>query len=271
MSIHASLKPVKRKKLYEDVVLQLEGMMKSGALAPGDQLPPERELMEAFGVGRTSIREALFSLERNGLVCIRNGERAYVTVPSASALIDEISVGARYLLSREKGMKEFQRARIILECSLVRYAASHSTPVDIKRMEAALARNEAATDAQMFSETDLAFHLEITKVARNEIFNALHQASALWLEEQRSVSLKTSGASASALEFHKRILNAIKQEDPDAAEAAMQEHLTAVAGFYWAEVGGEGDGVRNEVSGSNSGRATGAQSKVRRPGRLFPA
>jgi DNA-binding FadR family transcriptional regulator len=268
MSIHASLKPVKRKKLYEDVVDQLEGMMKSGALAPGDQLPPEREMMEAFGVGRTSIREALFALERNGLVSIRNGERAYVTVPSASALIDEISVGARYLLSREEGMKEFQRARIILECSLVRYAASASTPVDIKRMEAALVRNEAATDAQTFSETDLAFHLQITRVARNEIFNALHQASALWLEEQRSVSLKTSGASASALAFHRRILDAIKQGDPDAAEAAMQEHLTAVAGFYWTEVGVEKDGVRNEVA--DPGRAARVQSKVRRTGRLSP-
>jgi len=239
MSIRTVLKPVKRKKLYEDVVDQLEGMMRSGALSPGDQLPPERELMEAFGVGRTSVREALFALERNGLVSIRNGERAYVTVPSASALIDEISVGARFLLSRQDGMREFQRARMILECSMVRYAACHATAGDIERLEAALRTNEGAVgDAGRFSATDVAFHLEITNVARNQIFYALHQASSAWLAEQRSVSLRDPDAESAALRSHRQILACVEKGDADAAEAAMREHLDEVSDFYWTQVGG---------------------------------
>jgi GntR family transcriptional regulator, sialic acid-inducible nan operon repressor len=67
---------IQRRKLYQDVLDRLMARIRSGEIAPGEQLPSERELMEAYGVGRPAIREALQTLERSGIVEIAHGERA---------------------------------------------------------------------------------------------------------------------------------------------------------------------------------------------------
>ena len=66
-------RPIRRRKLFEDVVERLETAINDGRYAPGDQLPAEREMMEAYGVGRTAIREALFALQRMGLIQYHRG------------------------------------------------------------------------------------------------------------------------------------------------------------------------------------------------------
>ena len=76
MTLHLS--PVRRRKLYEEIVDRLEALMLDGTLAPGDQLPSERELMVTFQVGRTAVREALFALSRMGLISLQNGAKLYV-------------------------------------------------------------------------------------------------------------------------------------------------------------------------------------------------
>ncbi|MBL8671940.1 MAG: GntR family transcriptional regulator, partial [Alphaproteobacteria bacterium] len=76
------LQPVQRRKVSEEVASRLEALIRDGTLAAGDSLPAERTLMQTFGVGRPAVREALFSLKRMGLVELRNGERARVTLPT---------------------------------------------------------------------------------------------------------------------------------------------------------------------------------------------
>src|SRR5262245_21134195 len=110
--------PVKRRKVYEEVAQRLEDMMLSGALRPGDVLPAERELVETFGVGRSAIREALFALQRMGLVSIRNGERAYVTKPTPEVVVGELSGAVRHLLAQPEGARHMQQARTLHEASL---------------------------------------------------------------------------------------------------------------------------------------------------------
>ena len=74
--------PIKRRRLSDEILAEFERLIVSGIYAPGDLLPSERELMERFGVGRPAIREALFSLQKNGLVALTSGARARVTEPS---------------------------------------------------------------------------------------------------------------------------------------------------------------------------------------------
>ena len=73
--------PIPRRKLYQEVVDRLMQRIQGGEIRPGDQLPPERELMDYYGVGRPAIREALQALERSGIVEISHGERARVVSP----------------------------------------------------------------------------------------------------------------------------------------------------------------------------------------------
>src|ERR687898_163989 len=82
----AELKPIRRSRLYENIVVQLQALIADGRLKPGDRLPPERVLTETFEVSRTSIREALRALELRGLIEGRQGGGTFVRTVSAEDL-----------------------------------------------------------------------------------------------------------------------------------------------------------------------------------------
>jgi GntR family transcriptional regulator, sialic acid-inducible nan operon repressor len=230
--------PIRRRKLYEEIVDRLESMMLDGTLKPGEQLPSERELMSTFEVGRPAVREALFALNRIGLVSIQNGERAVVTRPSAAMLLAELSPSIRHMLQVPDGERHFQDVRMLVEVALARRAAARATPADVARLAEALARNEEALGhPDAFVEADMRFHLAIAEISRNPIINAVHGAIATWLREQRATSVGEPNSPESALRAHRRIFTAIRDGDPDGAEKAMRAHLEEVARFYWRAKG----------------------------------
>src|SRR5689334_12566710 len=127
----AALKTVvKRRRLYEDVASGLEAMIHGGRLQPGDPLPSERELTVQFGVGRTAVREALFHLQKMGVIELRSGERAKVTHPTPAVVLEGLAGTARHMLAQPDGVKQFQDARSFFEIGLARYAAKHATAAD---------------------------------------------------------------------------------------------------------------------------------------------
>jgi GntR family transcriptional regulator, sialic acid-inducible nan operon repressor len=226
--------PVRRRKLYEEIVEQIERLMLEGRLAPGDQLPSERDLMNRFQVGRTAVREALFALNRMGLISLQNGERALVTLPTPRILLNELSGSVRHMLAASDGVRNFQHARALFETALVRDAAANASDEDIDRLEAALERNrESLGDAEAFIASDVAFHYVLAEMPRNPIFTALHAAIAEWLQEQRATSGREHGAVEAALLAHERIFCAVKAHDVDDAERAMRDHLDEVGRYYW--------------------------------------
>jgi DNA-binding FadR family transcriptional regulator len=229
-----AITPIKKRKLYEEIVDRIEALMLDGTLAVGEQLPSERELMATFQVGRTAVREALFALNRMGLISIQNGERAVVTRPSASALLDELSPAIRHLLQAEDGVRNFQNAREMFEVALVRHAATNATADDLAQLAAALERNRRAMgDTDVFVETDVGFHFVLAEIARNAIFTYLHSAMAGWLKEQRENSVHQPSSQERAYRAHARICKAVTQHDADGAERAMRLHLKEVSRFYW--------------------------------------
>ncbi len=86
------LAPVKSTRIYEEIVRQIKTMIAEGRLASGDRLPPERELAEKFLVSRTSVREALRSLESLGLVEIRPGEGTFIREASVDRLVEPLAL-----------------------------------------------------------------------------------------------------------------------------------------------------------------------------------
>ena len=228
------VQPVQRRRLYQEVADRIERLIRDGDLAEGESLPPERELMDQFAVGRPAIREALLSLQQKGLILVGSGEPARVARPDADQLIGALSGAAQVYLSKDDGVRHFQAARKLFEAAIAREAARSADAADIARMEASLAANQAARgDAKAFEATDVAFHLEIVRAARNPLLIGLHKALSRWLTEQRAISLTARDAEAAAIGAHSRIFAAIKAHDPDTAEAEMQNHLDEVAAFYW--------------------------------------
>lgn len=225
---------VRRKKLYEDVVEQIEAAIVRGDLKPGDFLPAERDLCESFGVSRTAVREALFALHQSGLIDLENGRRARVVEPSAEKMIDDLSGPARFILSRPDRLRQLQEARMMFEGFLARVAARDATDEQISAIKSALDANEASIgDDEAFVETNITFHLAIAKVSGNVFLDSLHSAVQKWLEEHRRVAIKRAGAAERAFKRHLEIFAAIQAHDPDAAEEAMRAHLQESIDAYW--------------------------------------
>jgi GntR family transcriptional regulator, sialic acid-inducible nan operon repressor len=126
--VEAAQGPVTRRKLSHEVFDRLVRTVQSGELAPDDQLPSERELMARYGVGRPAIREAMHSLQQMGLIRISHGERARVTLPTADAIVDQVSGAMVQLLSRHPGgLDELKDARLLFEGGLAQVAARRGT------------------------------------------------------------------------------------------------------------------------------------------------
>ncbi|OAZ99099.1 transcriptional regulator NanR [Halomonas sp. G11] len=224
---------VERKTLSEQVAEQLEAEILEGRLSENAQLPSERELMEQFGVGRPAVREALFYLQRLGLIAINSGTRARVIRPTAEAVMSRLSGVTRQLLSKPDGQQYFQEARAMFEISLARYAAVNASEEDFQRLRDALQDNrDAIGDEARFKRSDNEFHGVLASIGRNPIFDAIHVALSEWLDDRRAQVLQQEGEDKAATAAHTEIIEAIESRDPDAAEAAMRRHLDRHYGTY---------------------------------------
>jgi DNA-binding FadR family transcriptional regulator len=223
-----------RRKLSDQVAAQLEAAIIDGHYVPGDRLPAERALMCAFSVGRPTIREAVFSLRKKGLIETVNGTRPRVVIPEPGALLKGLSSSMRYLLMGAEAQRHFQELRSFFEIGLVRYAAMHASQDDLARLKDALAANkDALSDMAEFQRTDIAFHDVLAEIRRNPVFLALHNAIADWLADQRQTTLLEPDQARIAHKDHTKIYRAVAARNADLAQAAMTAHLSQLYRIYW--------------------------------------
>lgn len=230
----ASQGPIARRKLSDEVLDRLLPRIRSGEFAVGAWLPSERELMQAFGVGRPAVREALQALQRMGLVSIIHGEGARVMPVSADSVISQISDTAMHLLTGSSDLLEhLKEARLLFETAMARRAAQCATAEDIDKLRQALETHRASLDdAERFLETDMAFHRAIAAVSGNPICMALSHAMLQWLERFHDELVRAPGAERTTLAEHVRLFERIAAHDPDGAAQAVTGHLTRAHKHY---------------------------------------
>jgi len=234
----AGTEPIARRKLGREVLERLLGRIRNGDWPPGAELPSERELMSAYGVGRPAIREALQSLERMGLVAIAHGARARVLAPTADSILRQVDEAARLVLETSPGtLEHLKQARLMFEVSMVRIAAESATQADVERLQRALQAHRAASrELPAFLTKDMEFHRTIAEMTGNPIFVAISQSMFEWLARFHAELVRAPGAEKLTLAEHARILQAIAKRDPDAAARAMTVHLTRANKLYAALV-----------------------------------
>ena len=235
--------PIKSTRIYEEIVRQVKALISEGRLKSGDQLPPERDLAEQFKVSRTSVREALRTLESLGLIEIRPGEGTFVREVSVESLIEPL---AQVILSHREAVAELFEARRLLEPAIAGLAARRATRDEIEEMERILEDQAKAVAAGMTGLTqDAAFHSAIAASVRNRAITRIVNALMDLLTQSREESLQTPGRPTRSHEDHRRILDAIRRRDEAGAQRAMRDHLVAVEALV---TGREGDGVRSAPS-----------------------
>ena len=219
-------KIVRSSRPYEQIVQQVEESIHKGALKAGDQLPPERELAEQFGVSRTAVREAVKALREKGLVEAYPGRGTFITDGSSYTIRQSLD---RMMRSGHEGFTSLAEVREILEPEIAALATTRAGEEDIAAMREQVAAMDAAKgEPEAYIEADLDFHLALAEAADNAIILSLIDSIVGLLREQRMGIFQVDGGPERGQYHHKRILEAIEHRDPVGAREAMKAHLKQI-------------------------------------------
>ncbi len=215
-------------RLYRQIAAQIEALIDSGEFPPASRLPAERELAALLGVSRTSVREAIISLELAGLVEVRVGTGIFVSGKPVAARArrggDEADAGP--------GPFELLAARKLVEGEIVALAARKATAADVAALGECVARMETQLgDFAAREASDRDFHIGLAKATGNgslelvvaELWN---QRAEMWRRTQQH--FHTRKLAEKTLRDHAAILAAVARHDPEGARAAMHRHLARV-------------------------------------------
>ena len=221
-----SLTAVRRTRLFEGIVAQVRDLIRDGRLQPGQRLPAERELAERFQVSRASLREAIRTLELEGLVVIRPGAGTFVSEEGFDAAMDVL---ARRLLAEREALADVVELRLVLEPQIAALAAQRATLEDKGRLEVILKeQEEQILRGETGAVADTAFHSTLASASHNEALVRLSTTLVELLAPSRDESLQTPERSQRSVKSHRTILSAIQQGDVEAVDQAMTEHIVSV-------------------------------------------
>jgi GntR family transcriptional regulator, transcriptional repressor for pyruvate dehydrogenase complex len=239
----AAWQPVRRVRTHEQVLAQIERKILDGELRVGERLPSERELAEALGVSRASIREALRALEVMGIIESHIGSGpesgSFVSGRSNEALGNLLRL---HMALSQISLADLVDIRSQLEQVNARRAAARRTEDDLRHMEALIHSMRAASlRYEEFNELDTEFHVTVARASKNALATDLMQALRDAVKHKMTAvfaDLADWRAEAGKLiAEHEKIVHALRQHDPEAAAAAIGEHIE---GFYRDQFPGEG-------------------------------
>lgn len=219
------LQAVEPRRLYRQIADQLAQLIANGEFPAGSRLPAERELAATLGVSRTSVREAIISLEMNGLVDVRVGTGIFVTAPAEGINRPSRDAGA--------GPFELLAARKLVEGEVAALAATLATSDDADALRKSVKRLAASVDDFGARESeDRDFHLRLAKATRNTSLELVvaglwDQRAELWGRMQQH--FHTTELAERTIRDHAAIAAAVAAHQPEEARAAMHRHLARVA------------------------------------------
>ena len=219
------MKPIERIPVVSQVVTNIQELIVESDLKPGDKIPTEKELYEMFGVGRSTVREALRMLQAKGIVDFIQGKGAFV-----AAMNEDPQLSAKNWF-KELGAKvaDFMEVRIAIEPLSTRLAIQRASEKEIERIAAAydlMVQMLEKNDPVHLASCDEAFHMEIARATHNELLINIEIAIKECFMETRVKSFTIHERAAGAILPHKRILDAFYARDAEAGYQAMLIHLT---------------------------------------------
>lgn len=213
MNEKLSFKTINHRKLVDDVVNQLQHKISTGDIRPGDKIPTEPELMQLFGVGRSTIREAIRVLVHAGLLEKKQGFGTYL---KTTPVIQEPLVQR---LHRAELMEVYE-ARKMLELEISRLAALHRDEEDLQNMRQHLDERSFAlrqNDRELYAKSDIEFHLAIAIASKNGVIIDLFRTFSQVLSDALHKLNKEYSSHDPQSYYHEQLYEAIKQQDPELA------------------------------------------------------
>ena len=209
------LPTLQQKRLSEGVVNELLVAVRTGQFNPGDKLPSERELSQAFGVSRVSVREGLRVLELLEVIVVRQGKGAFIVTP-------DVRPGGgllrRWLLAHREEVFELLEVREALEAKAAASAADQAATVTLPEVA-------EQADLATLVRADIAFHNAVADASGNVVLASLIRELNGVLEESRYAMFALPERPVISHSDHHRIVQAIEKRDSEAAQATMRDHI----------------------------------------------
>ena len=218
--------PLRRSGLTEMLVARILGLVTTGNLKPGDQLPPERKLAETFDVSRPTLRDALRALAVLGVIEVRHGGGVFVSQLEASDLLAPLTF---FLTLRAAEVEKLYEARRLIEGEIAALAASRGDDTAFDELDGLIAaQEEAKADPERYRDVDSAFHRRLGDLSGNEFLSRAAQSLNVLGQEFRKIASETPNVISTSIADHRRIVEAIRRRDAAAARQAMVTHMDHV-------------------------------------------
>ncbi|WP_236979226.1 FadR/GntR family transcriptional regulator [Membranihabitans maritimus] len=207
---------VKRQSLAQKVAIKLQEQISLGSYQAGDKLPTEPDLMNHFGVGRSTIREAVRILSHSGLVEVKQG---------VGTFINEVEEGAEPLMQRlnRAHIDEIEEVRKMLDVKVAEKAAICRTDKDILRIEKFLSlRMKMANKGDLNScvDADVNYHISIAEASKNSVLSDLYKILSKRMRTAYSRAYPNTDIYIKTQDVHEDLFRAIKDKDPERAREA---------------------------------------------------
>ena len=227
--MHKALKPIKPKRIADQVFDQLHDLILRGVFKPGKKIMTERELSDAFQVSRSSVRDAINKLVVIGMLEQRQGQGTFVSRPGGKAH----SYMAKVMESQNATLQDLLEVRMGLECNGAALAAKRAEPADIEYMEKSLAEMAKENKAgNMGAEADTQFHMAIAYATHNPLqvfmMKHFHDFLVYGIKENLFTLYRESQEFDTIQEHHINILDAIRAHSPMHAYMATKRYIEYV-------------------------------------------
>ena len=222
--------------LTDQAIVKIKHMILAGELKPGDRLPPEKELSEALGLSRSSLREAVKALEIIHVLDVRRGDGTYVTSLKPEVLLGAMSFMAD--IHQDASVLELFAVRRILEPAAAAMACGRITPADVARLRSLLAEVAAGTSVDDLVAHDLIFHRSVCELAGNAYLTSLLDTlSGSTLRARVWRGLNEEGSVERTLTEHREIVDALESGDAELVSSRVTVHVSGVAAWLQRALG----------------------------------
>lgn len=231
------IEPVKRLNVGDHIVNQIKDLFLSGQLKAGDRLPSEREMMDKFEVGRTSLREALKGLESIGLI-ERSPKGTFISSNFKNTYAESL-VYQFYVSDAE--WDEIYEARWMIEKEMAFLCATRATDEELGGIRMTVALMEKAIlegDRENYVHSNVLFHERIANAAGNKVLlDIYHSISNLVVQSQKVLGMHqeqtlVKSVMKDSLDYHQKILKALEERNAEQAQKSMEEHIRIVQGYF---------------------------------------
>lgn len=223
-------KTARTSKITQKIIDQIRAAILEGKLKPGDILPPEKELMEQFGVSKQTLRESLRALEHMGLIDVRKGAGGGAHIVEVDIEVTKQSL-ANFLYFQNLSIENLSELRKLLEPHAAEKAArdiSQENLDHLKLLNHTARKSLNRNFLEELSRNEINFHRVIAKNTGNPLLILVLDFVENLLEDFKKVLKPDEAFSKSVLDAHDRIYEAICDKDPEKAATEMYRHVHEV-------------------------------------------